>query len=152
MRGLLAAISLILLGGGLWMEAGGWVTSSAFRPESPVEERAERFAQTLAANDVAGLYTFFGGDLQSVFGLDELREQWRAVKTARVVRAPVVKGDWAEFVVEIFPEGEAGPSLYLVVFHREEGGWKLFAAEEWERPSESDVSDIARSVKSKLAN
>lgn len=139
----LLVISLIWLGGGLWLSSPAFKPKQLARPEAvlgteapglaplfPVDRVSSELVGFLAKNEIPGTYALLGQDFQSLFPLGVLTASWEPVERSTLIDRPKVQGDWAEAVIELVFKRDNQPKRYLVIFHQENNGWRLFATQD----------------------
>jgi hypothetical protein len=102
-------------------------TSKVSPREGKLNQVMEGIKEGFVSSRPEMIYQLLGRDLISVFGLEELRKGWVPVDQVEIVREPRVINDWAEAVIRLSVEN--GQQYYRVVFHWENGAWKIFATE-----------------------
>lgn len=144
MKRLLFLSSLLLIGVGLQLSGGiGFsdlgqggngsqpVVLGQTSKVSPRESKLKQVIQDIEEGSVFSqperVYQLLSRDLISVFSLEELKKGWVPVDQVEIVREPRVINDWAEAMIELNSENDQ--HRYLVIFHWENGAWKIFATE-----------------------
>lgn len=100
--------------------------------ERKAKETMFGLAEALKKDEPSSVYDFLGADLKGIFNQDDFLQSLASfpeIVQVEIIEGPKVFGKWSEFVVGVILENGFGRN-YFVVFHFEDGEWKLFGTEE----------------------
>ena len=100
--------------------------------EEKAEEAVFHLTDVLKENQPSLIYDFLGEDIKTVFTEDDFLQSsfsFPEIKKTEIFSGPRVFGKWSEFTLKLTLEDQSEKD-YLVVFHFEDGKWKLFGTQE----------------------
>jgi len=91
-----------------------------------------QLTEVLEKNDFSSLYKMLGEDLKGTFGEEEFSQALATglkIEKTKIFSGPQVSGEWSEAVLEL-TLSDGSKKQFMIVFHWEDGVWKLFGTEE----------------------
>lgn len=101
--------------------------------EKEAKETVSCLVEVLKKNEPSLVYDFLGEDSKGIFRKDDFPQppfSLPRIVQAEILNGPKVSGRWSEFIIKLTLEDQSEKE-YFVVFHLEDGEWKLFGTQEF---------------------